>query len=61
MGPQSTRDLGTTLAGGGGDGLWILSTVHWEAVPYGECVQVAVAVALAVLGYRMYRKGGNDA
>ena len=41
--------------------MWLLSTVKWEAVPYGECVKLAVAVALAILGYRMYRKGGNDA
>jgi hypothetical protein len=60
MVPQSTRDLGTTLAGGGA-GLWLLSTVNWDAVPYGECVKIVVAVTLAILGYRMYRKGDSNA
>ena len=41
--------------------MWLLSTVKWEAVPYGECLKIAVAIGLAILGYRMYRKGGNDA
>ena len=60
MGPQNTRDLGTTLAGGGA-GLWLLSTVKWDAVPYGDCVKIAVALTLAILGYRMYRKGDSSA
>lgn len=58
MVPQNSCDLGTTLAGGGA-GLWLLSTVKWEAVPYGECVKIAVALTLAILGYRMYSKGGQ--
>ena len=48
------KDLGTTLAGGGA-GLWLLSTVKWDAVPAGECVKIAVALLLVILGYRMYR------
>jgi hypothetical protein len=58
--PQDSNDLGSTIAGGGA-GLWLLSTVKWEAVPYGECVKIAVAIALTILGYRMYRKGDSDA
>jgi len=29
--------------------------VRWEAIPYGEAVKVGVALALAIMGYLMYR------
>jgi len=29
--------------------------VRWEAIPYGEAVKVDVALALAIMGYLMYR------
>lgn len=55
MDPQQLKDLGSTIAGGGA-GLGLLMTVRWEAVPHGECVKVAVALAILVLGYFAYRK-----
>jgi hypothetical protein len=51
---METKDLGSTLAGGGA-GLWLLSTVKWDVVPAGECVKIGVALLLVILGYRMYR------
>lgn len=55
MNPQETRDLGSTIAGGGA-GLALLLTVRWDVVPYGEAVKLMVAVLLVMLGYLMYRK-----
>lgn len=55
MNPQETRDLGSTIAGGGA-GLALLLTVRWDVVPYGEAVKIMVAVLLVMLGYLMYRK-----
>jgi len=47
------KDQLSTLAGGSA-GLWLLSTVKWEAVPYGETYKVGVALVLIVAGYLFY-------
>lgn len=49
-----TKDAASTIAGGGA-GIALLLTVRWEAIPHGECVKVAVALILALVGYLMYR------
>jgi len=48
------KDAASTIAGGGA-GIALLLTVRWEAIPYGEAVKVGVALALALIGYLMYR------
>jgi uncharacterized membrane protein YebE (DUF533 family) len=48
------KDAASTIAGGGA-GIALLLTVRWEAIPYGEAVKVGVALALAIMGYLMYR------
>ena len=48
------KDTASTIAGGGA-GLFLLSSVRWEVVPFGESVKVAVALLLAIVGYLMYR------
>jgi hypothetical protein len=55
MNPQEMKDLGATIAGGGA-GLGMLLTVRWEAIPHGEAVKVAVALALILIGCFIYRK-----
>jgi hypothetical protein len=50
--PKS-RDLSTTLAGGGA-GLALLATVRWDLVPMGELVKIGVAILLMIAGYLMY-------
>jgi len=52
--PVHAKDLGSTLAGGGA-AMWLLTTVKWEAIPYGECVKLAMVPLLLVAGYFMYR------
>ena len=44
----------STLAGGGA-GLWLLSTVDWTTVPFGESVKIVVALLLMLMGYLFYR------
>jgi len=50
------EDAASTIAGGGAR-IALLLTVRWEAIAYGEAVKVgvALALALAVIGYLMYR------
>ena len=48
------KDAAGTIAGGSA-GTALLLTVRWEAIPYGETVKVGVALALAIMGYLMYR------
>jgi uncharacterized membrane protein YebE (DUF533 family) len=48
------EDSASTIAGGGA-GIALLLTVRCEAIPYGEAVKVGVALALAIMGYPMYR------
>jgi hypothetical protein len=47
------KDLSTTLAGGSA-GLWLLTTVKWEQMPYAEPVKLATAFALMLIGYWFY-------
>jgi hypothetical protein len=49
-----SKDITSTIAGGGA-GLALLTSVQWTAIPHGECVKVAVALVLIVVGYFMYR------
>lgn len=53
-------DHASTLVGGG-YGMYLLSTVKWEAVPYGECVKIAVAVLAIALGTWLYSKRQSNA
>jgi len=52
------KDTASSIAGGGA-GVALLLTVRWDAIPYGECVKVGVAFMLAIIGYLMYRGGGD--
>ena len=54
MNPPNLHDVGSTAIGSGA-GMWLLSTVKWELVPYGECVKIGVALMLGLLGYLAYR------
>jgi hypothetical protein len=45
-----------STASGGALGLYLLNTVQWNLVPYGEAVKVAIAFAFIMGGYFMYRK-----
>ena len=49
------EDSASTIAGGGA-GIALLLTVRWEAIPYREAVKLGVALALAIMGYLMYRE-----
>src|ERR1035437_8624137 len=51
----------TSIIAGGGAGIALLLTVRWEAIPCGEAVKIGVALALAIMGYMMYRgeRGSN--
>ncbi len=49
-----SNDIMTTM-GGAAAGMAMLETVKWELIPYGECVKLGVALALAVGGYLLYR------
>lgn len=51
---EHIKDLSSTLAGGGA-GLALLTTVRWEAIPYGEAVKIGVALIVMFGGYLMYR------
>jgi len=54
MDPTHAKDLGSTLAGGGA-AMWLLTTVKWEIIPYGECVKLATVALLLLAGYVMYK------
>lgn len=53
------KDNAWTIAGGGA-GLLLLQSVRWKlvGVQWGETAKVAVALALAAMGYLMYRGTG---
>ena len=53
------KDAASSIAGGGA-GIARLLTVRWETIPYGEAVKVGVALALALIGYLMYRGGTEN-
>ncbi len=53
-----SNDIMTTMAGAGA-GLAMLETVDWKLIPYGECVKLGVALALAIGGYLLYREKGE--
>lgn len=55
MNPQTIRDLGSTITGGGA-GLFLLTTVDWKDISHGQLLKVAVALSLVALGYLMYRR-----
>ncbi len=44
-----------STAAGSASGFAILLTVKWESIPQGECVKIAVALVLIVMGYVFYR------
>jgi hypothetical protein len=48
-------DVASTAVGGGA-GMALLLTVNWNAVPYGDCVKVAVAVVLMLIGSLLYKR-----
>ncbi len=52
---MTDKDSISTIAGGGA-GLSLLLTVHWDAVPWGETVKIVVSVLLIWLRYCMYQK-----
>jgi hypothetical protein len=56
------KDIGSTAAGSL-SAAGILATVRWEAVPFGECVKIGLALILLFMSYRAYNgpKDGTPA